>query len=104
MADSETVRLLSDGMSDGCQAGIIVVAASPESVWAPFSCSPGIEEVGHLSMVEVTLGAAGSGAGAGSVSWATTGSGSGGGATGSGCCATTGSGSGSGSWAMTGSG
>src|SRR5216684_6145922 len=103
MAERETVLLLSDGTSAGCQAGMIEVAGSPESVW-PFSCRPGL--VGHRSIVALTsetLGgvvacadAAGSGSGI-----AATGSGAGSSDTGSGSgswtSAATGSGSGSGS-------
>ncbi len=90
MAWSETVRLLSAGISAGCQAGMIVVAGSPASDW-PFSCASGMDEVGHLSIVDVTLGAGGSGAGA-----AATGSGSDSGSGPGAASATTGSGVGSG--------
>src|SRR5216683_1423515 len=122
IAERETVLLLSDGTSAGCQAGMIEVAGSPESVW-PFSCRPGL--VGHRSIVALTsetlggvvacadatgsgsrIAATGSGAGSsetgsGSGSWtsAATGSGSGSGAADS---ASTGSGSGFRSAASTG--
>src|SRR6266849_10487494 len=109
-ADRETVLLLSDGRSAGCQAGMIVVAGSPESV-SPFSCRPGL--VGHRSIVALT-----SETGGGAVACtdpAGSGSGSGDAAAGSGACSsntgsgggstTSGTGSGSGSCASaTGSG
>src|SRR5712691_7639064 len=121
IAESETVLLLSDGTSAGCQAGMIEVAGSPESVW-PFSCRPGL--VGHRSIVALTsetgggvvacadatgsgsgIAARGSGAGSsetgsgsGSCTSAATGSGSG---SGSGAADTASTGSGSGSGGMT---
>src|SRR5216683_7684996 len=98
IAERETVLLLSDGTSAGCQAGMIEVAGSPESVW-PFSCSPGL--VGHRSIVALTSETLG-----GVVACAdATGSGSGIAATGSGAGSSE-TGSGSGSWtsAATGSG
>src|SRR5712692_6189691 len=98
MAERETVLLLSEGTSAGCQAGMIEVAGSPESVW-PFSCRPGL--VGHRSIVALTserLGgvvACADATGSGSGSWtsAATGSGSGSGS-GAADSASTGSGSG----------
>src|SRR5712692_4138110 len=98
MAERDTVLLLSDGTSAGCQAGMIEVAGSPESVW-PFSCRPGL--VGHRSIVALTSERLG-----GVVACAdATGSGSGIAATGSGAGSSE-TGSGSGSWtsAATGSG
>src|SRR5438552_13026566 len=87
IAWSETVRLLSDGISVGCHAGITEVAASPESESVdPLSCMPWL--VGHLSIVDVALGVGIEGG-----VWAATGSGS--------ASATAGSGSAS---AATGSG
>src|SRR6266849_4161781 len=98
MAERETVLLLSEGTSAGCQAGMIEVAGSPESVW-PFSCRPAL--VGHRSIVALTSETLG-----GVVACAdATGSGSGIAATGSGAGSSE-NGSGSGSWtsAATGSG
>src|SRR6266851_98144 len=98
IAERETVLLLSDGTSAGCQAGMIEVAGSPESVW-PFSCRPAL--VGHRSIVALTSETLG-----GVVACAdATGSGSGIAATGSGAGSSE-TGSGSGSWtsAATGSG
>src|SRR5437899_512355 len=69
IAWSETVRLLSEGISVGCHAGMTEVAASPVSESPdPLSCMPGL--VGHLSIVDVALGVGIEGG-----VWAATGSG-----------------------------
>src|SRR3989475_9290833 len=83
IAWSETVRLLSEGISVGCHAGMTEVAASPVSESPdPLSCMPGL--VGHLSIVDVALGVGIEGG-----VWAATGSGSGSFASGSGSASAT---------------